>query len=296
MPINKVMVLGATGMLGHTIVNILDQYEDIEISATVRKHEKFESRIKPETRDKIIFNIDAEKFDSLAQTIKKTKPDIIVNCIGVIKQLSSANDPITSIYLNSLFPHKLAALCQSNGARLIHISTDCVFSGKKGLYTEEDFPDCDDLYGRTKLLGEVDTPHAVTLRTSVIGHELQSNLSLVEWFLSQKEKVHGYTKAIYSGFPSVELARIIAEIVIPRQSLKGLYHLSSSPISKYELLCLIAREYNKEIEIEQNDNLCCDRSLDSSRFNTITGYVPPTWPKLVKSMHTEWQCQRKNIS
>ncbi len=275
-------------MLGHTVVNTLDQYDDIEISATVRMHETYSTKIKPKILGKIIFNIDALNFNSITQAVEKVKPNVIVNCIGIIKQLSSANDPITAIYLNSLFPHKLSTLCQSHGARLIHISTDCVFSGKTGLYTEDDFPDSNDLYGRTKLLGEVNYPHTVTLRTSVIGHELESNVSLVEWFLSQKEKVSGYTKAIYSGFPSVELARIIAEIIIPNLNLKGLYHLSSSPISKYELLCLIAREYNKKVEIEQYDGVCCDRSLDSSRFRRITGYVPPTWPNLIKTMHSDW--------
>ncbi|MBA2628810.1 MAG: sugar nucleotide-binding protein, partial [Rickettsiaceae bacterium] len=167
----------------------------------------------------------------------------------------------------------------------IHISTDCVFSGSEGSYTEDDFPDAYDLYGRSKLLGEVDYPNAITLRTSIIGHELSGNRSLINWFLSQDKKASGFTKAIYSGLPTIELAEIIDKYVIPRPQMHGLYHVSSEPINKYELLKLVRDVYTKDIEIEPSDKLIIDRSLNSERFRNETGYKPPIWSKLVQKMY-----------
>jgi dTDP-4-dehydrorhamnose reductase len=243
---------------------------------------------------KIYTDVDANKFDTVVRTLASNQPDVVINCVGVIKQLPAAKDPLTCIAVNALFSHQLAKICVDVGARMVQISTDCVFSGQKGSYVESDFPDCDDLYGRTKLLGEVDCPHAVTLRTSIIGHELNRSVSLIDWFLEQEGKVKGFTRAIFSGFPTVEMARIIAEVVIPRPELRGLYHVSSAPISKYELLCLVREEYGKTIEIEPYDGFVCDRSLDSSRFREATGYVPPKWPELVVRMHAEWQLKKKS--
>ncbi|MFM8331419.1 MAG: dTDP-4-dehydrorhamnose reductase family protein, partial [Candidatus Methylumidiphilus sp.] len=186
---------------------------------------------------------------------------------------------------NSLLPHRLATLCSIAGARLIHISTDCVFSGDRGGYTEDDPSDARDVYGKTKFLGEVTDSHTITLRTSIIGHELQTTHGLVEWFLSQERQCKGYTKAIFSGLPTVVLARIISDIVISRPDLSGVYHLAARPISKYELLNLIAAVYGKEIEIIPDDQFVVDRSLSAERFRVATGYVAPDWANLVKLMH-----------
>ena len=177
-------------------------------------------------------------------------------------------------------------ICRSAGARMIHISTDCVFDGKKGNYTENDSSTADDLYGRSKFLGEVAyPPHCLTLRTSIIGHELKGKLGLVEWFLAQEGKVRGFTHAIYSGFPTIEFARIITDYILPRPELTGVYHVSSDPVSKYDLLNLVAKKYGKKIEIEPYDDFRQDRSLDSSLFRRLTGYMPPSWPELVDQMH-----------
>jgi dTDP-4-dehydrorhamnose reductase len=163
-----------------------------------------------------------------------------------------------------------------------------VFDGKKGNYTEQDTSNAADLYGKTKYLGEVHYPHCVTLRTSIIGHELKGKYGLVEWFLAQEGRVRGFTNAIYSGFPTVEMARIMGEYVIPSESLSGLYHVSSEPISKYDLLKLVSEKYGKEIEIEPYDEFRQDRSLESAHFRNVSGYVPPSWSELVDRMHMNY--------
>ena len=205
--------------------------------------------------------------------------------MGIIKQLSSSYDPLVSIPINSLLPHRLAKLCISKNIRLIHLSTDCVFSGSHGGYIEGDFPDANDLYGRSKYLGEVDYPGCVTLRTSIIGHELHSTNSLIDWFLSQSTAVKGYTNAIFSGLPTNEMAMVIRDYVIPNTNLSGLYHVSVDPISKYDLLELVRDTYGKKIEIVPDDIVRIDRSLNSKKFSEVTGFKPKPWPLLVKEMY-----------
>ena len=209
----------------------------------------------------------------------------MINCIGIVKQLADANDPLYALPFNSLLPHRLANLCGVAGARLVHMSTDCVYSGSKGMYTEEDIPDATDLYGRSKLLGEVDYPHAITLRTSIIGHELIGARSLVCWFLEQSGCVSGFNRAVFSGLPTVEIARLIRDYVLPNPLLHGVYHVSSDPINKFDLLKLVAHIYGKNIQIEKNGDYEIDRSLDSVRFREETGYSPASWEDLIVSMH-----------
>ena len=279
----KILILGVTGMLGNSIFRFLSSDKKFDIFATARNNSA-RSYFSKDLSDKLITNVDVENHDSLVEVFNQTKPDIVINCIGLVKQLADANDPLKALPINSLLPHRLANLCKLANSRLIHISTDCVFSGKKGNYKESDFSDCYDLYGRSKFLGEVDYPHAITLRTSIIGHELAGNRSLINWFLSAEGSVKGFEKAIYSGFPTIELARIIMDFVLPNKELHGLYHVASKPINKLELLKLVAEIYNKEIDIIPSDELVIDRSLDSTRFNEVTGYTPPEWRELVKRM------------
>lgn len=228
---------------------------------------------------------DIEDVDALVRVFDRHRPTVVINCVGLVKQLSDAKDPLAAIPINAVLPHRLARLCALAGARLVHFSTDCVFSGDKGMYVEDDLPDARDVYGRTKLLGEVDYPHALTLRTSIIGHELAGNHSLISWFLSQPGPVRGFTRAIFSGFPTVEIARIIDNHVLPRPDLSGLYHLSAAPIDKYSLLKLVAGVYGKDIDIIEDPSVIIDRSLDSSRFRAATGFLPEDWPTLVRRMH-----------
>ena len=284
----KILIIGVTGMLGHTLFTALSTQKNREVSATARSREGLSRWFSPELTKQIHPNTDADNFDSVLRVMADVKPAVVVNCVGIVKQLPAAKDPLVSIALNSLFPHRLALACKAVGARMIHISTDCVFSGAKGRYTEKDPSDADDLYGKTKFLGEVAYPHCVTLRTSIIGHELKGKYGLVEWFLSQEGKVQGYTHAVYSGFPTVEIARIISDYVVPNAGLHGLFQVSSEPISKMELLKLVAKQYNKRVELVPFDDFRSDRSLDSGNFRKVTGYVPPSWPALVENMHRHW--------
>lgn len=280
----NLLIIGATGMLGNTMLRFFAEDVNIKVYGTARdmgSKQYFSEKLAAN----IIIQVDVENHDSLVRAFAESKPDIVINCVGVVKQLASANDTLQSVPINTLLPHRLAALCQATNARLIQISTDCVFSGKRGGYTEADFPDAYDLYGRSKLLGEVDYPNAITLRTSIIGHELSGSRSLICWFLAQERSVKGFTKAIYSGFPTVEIARIIKNFVIPKSKMRGLYHVASNPINKYDLLKLVAKIYGKTIEIVPSEELVIDRSLNADRFNQEVGYKPPEWSELVELMH-----------
>lgn len=235
----------------------------------------------------LLSHVDVESQDSLLSAFAKAQPDVVVNCVGLVKQLATANNPLIAVPINTLLPHRLASLCAVAGSRLIHISTDCVFSGAKGNYVESDFADADDLYGRSKFLGEVDYPHAITLRTSIIGHELASARSLIGWFLAQQGWVNGFTRAIFSGLPTTELARVVQDFVLPKPELSGTYHVSAEPIDKFQLLKFVAQIYEKEIDIIPDHSLVIDRSLNSKRFRDATGYVPPPWQVLIERMCAE---------
>lgn len=280
----KVLVLGASGMLGNAVCRFFASEKRYAVVGSVRSSVA-RQRLPPDLHSSIVPGVDATQIDAVARVFAATRPQAVINCIGIVKQLPQADDPLEAIPINALLPHRLAELCAVAGARLVHVSTDCVFSGAKGGYRESDAPDARDLYGRSKLLGEVEYPHTVTLRTSIIGPERESAHGLVGWFLTQERPISGYTKAIFSGLPTVELARVIHDFVLPHDELRGLYHVSSSPIDKYALLRLIAREYQKSIQILPDDHVVVDRSLDSQRFREATGYVSPSWPDLVRVMH-----------
>jgi dTDP-4-dehydrorhamnose reductase len=232
----------------------------------------------------LIPGVHADQPDSLLAAFAQARPEVVINCVGLVKQLSNAEDPLVAVPINTLLPHRLARMCEVAGARLVHVSTDCVFSGKQGNYTELDQADAQDVYGRSKLLGEVDYPHAVTLRTSIIGHELRSAHGLIDWFLSQQARVKGYTEAVFSGLPTCELARVVRDFVIPHASLRGVYHVAAEPISKHDLLQIVNREYGKNLQIEPDHKVKINRSLDASRFREATGYVSPAWPDLIAQM------------
>ncbi|WP_338525658.1 SDR family oxidoreductase [Pseudomonas batumici] len=283
----RVLVLGATGMLGNAVFKVLSGSPTLSVTGTVRSAKGIESFDKS-IKGRLIAGVDVLDQDSLIDVFSQCKPEVVINCVGLIKQLSSAKDPLSTLPINAMLPHRLSKLCALTSARLVHISTDCVFSGRKGMYKEEDISDAEDLYGKSKYIGEVnDQPHVVTLRTSIIGHELNSQASLIDWFLSQSGTVKGFSKAIFSGLPTVELARVIADFVIPRPELQGLYHVSAEPIDKLSLLRQVAKTYQKEINIIPDEQLEIDRSLDSSRFRTAAGYAPPSWADLIEAMRAQ---------
>lgn len=279
----RILVFGATGMLGNAMVRAMSEVESFSIFGTVRGADLALKAVAP--RVELICGVHADQPDSLLAAFSQARPDVVINCVGLVKQMSNADDPLVAVPINTLLPHRLARMCEVAGARLVHVSTDCVFSGKQGNYTEFDLADAQDLYGRSKLLGEMDYPHTVTLRTSIIGHELRSAHGLIDWFLSQQTRVKGYTEAVFSGLPTCELARVVRDFVIPHASLRGIYHVAAEPISKYDLLQLVNRVYGKALEIEPDDRVKIYRSLNADRFREVTGYVAPSWPELVARMH-----------
>lgn len=281
----KILILGASGMLGSAVFRYFSESQGYDAIGTLR-YGRALTFFSEKQRKNLLVGIDVENFDSLSLAFATAKPDVVINCIGLVKQLASADDPLQALPINAMLPHRLARLADVAGARLIHISTDCVFSGSRGGYREIDFSDADDLYGRSKFLGEVvSSLHAITLRTSIIGHELEGNHGLVNWFLSQKGPIRGFTKAVFSGVPTVELARVIRDFVLPNPQLHGLYQVASMPINKHDLLNLVAANYEKKIEITPDSQLEIDRSLDGTKFREATGYVSPEWTELINRMH-----------
>lgn len=280
----RLLIIGSTGMLGNALMRFLAASDGIEAWGTVRRMPSaFQSA---PYKDRIIAGIDVEDFDSVVGAFSAVRPHAVINCVGLVKQLAEVDDPLRAIPINALLPHRLARLSAAVGARFVHISTDCVFSGAKGNYIESDPSDAQDLYGRSKYLGEVDYPHAVTLRTSIIGHELDSARGLVGWFLSQRGPVRGYRRAIFSGLPTIELARVIRDRLLTSPHLRGVYHVSAAAIAKYDLLRLVAAEYEHPRQMAPDDQVVIDRSLDSSRFRRATGYIAPPWPQLVRDMRS----------
>jgi dTDP-4-dehydrorhamnose reductase len=281
----KILVLGVTGMLGNTVFRYCFQDTTLKVIGTLRSAAG-RQHFTGSQQSQLIDGVDILDLKALATVLNQVKPDIVINCVGLIKQYAISKDPLVVLPLNAMFPHQLSRLCEEKGARLVHISTDCVFSGRTGLYKEDDISDAEDLYGKSKYIGELhEQSHAITLRTSIIGHELNSHESLVEWFLSQSSPIKGYERVIFSGLPTVELARIIKDFLLPNPKLHGLYHVSAAPIDKYQLLRLIGSTYNKKIEITPDQEICINRSLDSKKFQQDSGYTPPAWPNLIRFMH-----------
>jgi dTDP-4-dehydrorhamnose reductase len=266
------------------VQRILSEKKDWEVFGSVRD-ESVKRFFSASIGERLIAGVDVEHQYSLVTVLDHVRPSVVINCAGLTKHKPEAEDPLVSIPINTLMPHRLAGLCKLIGARLIHVSTDCVFSGEKGGYAENDFTDARDVYGKSKALGEVHYPHAVTLRTSTIGHELQSQYGLLDWFLSQGRQCKGYNRAVFSGLPTVVFAQIVRDVVIPHIELSGLYHVAAKSITKFDLLKMIADVYGKTIDIVPDDRLVIDRSLDGRRFELATGYVAPDWPEMIKLMH-----------
>lgn len=280
----NILILGVSGMLGSALFKILSEL-NYNVYGTVRSF-KDNSFFDKSELERIIFDVDVLNFDDLIELFHRIKPSIVINCVGVIKQQSTAKDPLAVIPINSLLPHRLSQLCSLINSRLILISTDCVFDGAGGNYSEMDKPNAEDLYGKSKELGEIRNKENVfTIRTSIIGHEIQSHRSLVDWFLNSEGSIEGYKNAIFSGLPTSELANVIGNFIIPNKHLSGLYHISVDPISKNDLLNLIKEVYNKDIKIIPSDDLKIDRSLNSNKFKSETGYKPGSWKELISNLY-----------
>ncbi len=279
----RLLILGGSGMLGHQLWRGLHAQHDTWVTlrrpvADFAVHNLFDEA-------KAIQFDDITDDTALERALGQAKPEAVINCVGLIKQRDEASDEALTLRVNAEFPHRLAKRCGEAGARLIHFSTDCIFAGTKGNYTESDPSDAADLYGQSKHQGEVADAHSVTLRTSVIGHELGTNLALLDWFLSQRgQAISGFTKAIYSGFTTLEMARIVDRILTKHPALSGVWHVASEPISKFALLQLCREKLGWEGVIEPNDEFVCDRSLNADRFNQATGYTPPSWEAMISEL------------
>ena len=275
-------MLGGAGMLGHKMFQVLRE-RFAGVLCTVR--ESPVERVELLEGSDVIPGIDAMDFPLLNSILRAHRPEYVVNCIGLIKQRAQAVCPAPSIVINSLLPHRLSEMASEWGGHVIHFSTDCVFSGRKGAYSEEDLSDAEDLYGKTKFLGEVSSSNALTLRTSIIGRELSKHRSLLEWFLAKAPgRVRGFRKAIYSGVTTNHLAETVADILEKKPGLSGLYQLAGAPISKFDLLHILKSAYRLSIEIEPDDSEVCDRSMRGDRFARATGLVCPDWPELIRRM------------
>jgi dTDP-4-dehydrorhamnose reductase len=277
----KVFVLGASGMIGSEIFRVLDESINIDATGVWRSQP---SKDLPFTKKRIIEGIDIQKEELWRRLLIEEKPHVVINCIGITKHHQSTIDARAFIGINSIFPYKLSNVCDQISARLIHISTDCIFSGKKGFYSEEDISDSEDLYGLTKKLGEINTPNHLTLRTSTVGHEISTKNGLLEWFLSQQGNCKGYKRAIFSGVTTSDLAIILRDKILPNKKLSGIYNISSDPISKYDLLQLMKRYYSKQIEIEEDTSFIIDRSLNGEKFKKAVNHKPESWEIMIKRM------------
>ncbi len=282
----RILIFGGNGMLGHKLVQVLREHA--ETWATLRGNFAEVDGFDLFEKQRSIEGIDIENIESIRKAILESRPDVVINAVGIIKQLPSSKDTIKTLTVNSIFPHRLNELAGEFGFRLFCISTDCVFDGRRGDYSEEDVPNATDLYGKSKNLGEVSSEHCLTLRTSIVGRELRTSHSLVEWFLSNKGRsVKGFANAIYSGFPTVVLADIIRSLIFEHPKVSGLYHVSSDPINKYELLRLLNKAYGANIEIVRDEDFKIDRSLDSTKFRNLTGFVPASWELMVEQMASD---------
>jgi dTDP-4-dehydrorhamnose reductase len=286
----KILIIGASGMIGSALIeNFSAKDNGVLLYGTVRSPESLKrlaSVFDPSVQLVIFKEPSFINPDGIASLLCSIKPDVVINCIGLIKQNYSENRKSEFIKLNALFPHLLYDECFQLGIRLIQISTDCVFNGKKGNYSEDDLGDANDVYGLTKYLGEINAPNALTIRTSCIGPEISSHIGLLEWFLAQKNEVQGFKHAIYSGLTTHELATVLMEFILPNLDLQGLFHISSSPISKYDLLVKIAKRFNKAITIHPNEEFVVDRTLNSSKFFNATGYKAPSWDEMLDKLKT----------
>ncbi len=285
----RILILGGTGMLGHQLYKHLSSRFP-HTYATIRQSYSSSNLDKITDNARIIECVDVTEFPVLTGIMKCIRPDVILNCIGVTKRRKEATEAKHAITLNGLLPHKLAEWGHNNSAKIFNFSTDCVFDGKAGNYVEDSATNAVDLYGKTKAIGEIRGVNALTLRSSFIGTELHSGMELLEWFLAQTGTVKGYRNAIYSGLSTLELSRVIETIIVEHPGANGLYNVSSEPISKYELLLLIRDKLHLKIEVIPDDNMICDRSLNSTKFRQEFSYVPPSWETMITELaSTIWQ-------
>jgi dTDP-4-dehydrorhamnose reductase len=283
----KILILGCNGLIGHSIFNTLSDDTSLKVYGALRRSQ-LKSFFRQELYNFIFSDFNIYDNSSISSLLIKSEADVVINCVGITKHVSSSNDKSSLIFANSLFPHILYKICKEFNVRLIHISTDCVFSGIKGDYLESDNTDSYDMYGKSKALGEINDVNCLTIRTSTIGHELNTKYGLLEWFLDQSNACYGFSNAIFSGLPTVVLAELLRDIIIPDRRLTGLLHVGSSPITKYDLLCLINDVYKKNISITKIDQPIINRALNTDKFKSLSGFYMD-WNHLITKMYNSYK-------
>lgn len=284
----RCLILGGDGMLGHQLLMSWQGRHDVRVTvrnplAAYARHGLFHTQ-------NTYANVDVQETDRVLEVLGDFRPDAVINCVGIIKQRSAAKESIPSLEINSLLPHRLRLICAAAGARLVHLSTDCVFNGRRGMYRQTDHADAEDLYGLSKYLGEVSEGPAITIRSSIIGLELARKQSLIEWFLAQRGAIRGFTRAIYTGVTTAEMARVIEHILLNEPDLHGVWQVASDPINKHDLLCrLSAHLGRRDVTVTPDPSFHCDRSLDGSDFAKKTGYQVPDWDQMLRELAVQIQ-------
>ena len=268
-------------MLGHMAVRVLG--EKFQVFGTTRGSNSSVPMLgKFLDQDSWITGINVLNNEEVERVLDIVEPDVVINCVGLVKQKMDNSSYIESIEVNALLPHKLFLLCQKYDSKLIQISTDCVFTCDPGVKSQADHPDAADLYGRTKFMGEVDYGTALTIRTSIVGRQISGQESFFEWVLSQSGKVaNGYVNALYTGLTTFALSNVISEILSNHFSLSGLWQVASEPISKYELMKKLNSELSLDIDIRKETEFQCDRRLNGSPFTKETRIDIPTWDEMI---------------
>lgn len=278
----RVLILGATGLLGNTLFRLLSQSTNLEVFGTIRNISNVKYFITSIIKNLVTVE-NLEDIHSLERLLDIYEPDLVINCTSLSRSEDANLGRLIQIY--SLFPQLLSKLCRLREIRMIQISSDGVFSGNRGCYTENDIPDAVDPYGIAKILGEIHDTHVFTMRTSILGPELSQGCGLLSWFLAQKEECRCFTQAIFSGLTTLVVAQIIRDIIIPNAYLYGVFNVSADPISKFDLLDIVRRQYGKQIQMIPDDSVIIDRSLCPERFRLATGYIAPSWQEMIESMH-----------
>ena len=284
----RCLILGGDGMLGHRLFKSWRPRHEVRV--TLRGDLAHYASYGLFSAENAYDHVDVRHTDRLLEVLSEFRPEAVVNAVGIVKQREAAKAPLPCLEVNALFPHRLNFLCRTFSARLVHVSTDCVFNGRRGAYREQDPADAEDLYGLSKYLGEVAEPPGVTLRTSIIGVELKAKRSLVEWFLAQRGTIRGFTRAIYTGLTAAEMARVMEMVLTEHPHLAGVWHVASEPISKHELLSKLCRRLGRrDVVIEPDASVACDRSLRGDAFAQATGYAAPSWDHMLDELSQEIQ-------
>jgi dTDP-4-dehydrorhamnose reductase len=280
----RLLILGASGLIGHKL--LLKLSIDFDVYGILHKSKENYGSIKLFAGQKIIDKVDVSDFGSICGILEVINPDVILNCVGITLRKDEINDPFKAIKINALFPHQLANWAKANNKRVIHFSTDCVFNGSTGNYTENSLTTAENIYGRTKALGEINYDHTLTIRSSFIGQELFGKTELLDWFLQQDGKqIKGFTNTLYSGVSTNFMAYIVKTIILDFPKLSGLYQLATEkPISKYELLCIAKKAFEIGVEIIPDDKQVHKPTLNGSKLNDKIKIEVPSWEEMMNDI------------